>query len=71
MGISGTVTLVAGIWLALHLTALADTFRGRADVVPARALPRTSRARVYTALALFNVGWIASIVIWSIGRGAV
>ena len=45
--------LAIGIWLLLHLTALASLARGRADIVPAPVRPRASRRRVAIALAGF------------------
>ena len=56
--------LAAGLWLALHLNALAALFAGNADIVPSRRPPRASPAQVYTALAIFNLGWVGSIIIW-------
>ena len=60
----GVASLVAGIWLLLHLQALAVLFRGNADIVPSPKAPRASRASIWLALAVFNLGWIASISIW-------
>lgn len=62
--ICAVASLIAAIWLLLHLPALAHLFRGTADVVPGRRPPNASRAAVWTALIIFNVGWIASILIW-------
>lgn len=56
-------TLVAGIWLLLHLTALARTFAGNADVVPSPKRPRASRRAVRLALTVFIVGTIATLTL--------
>jgi len=48
------MTLVAGIWLLLHLTALARTVEGNADVVSSPKRPRASRRSVRLALATFT-----------------
>ena len=57
-------TLLTGVWLLLHLQALASLFRGHADVVPSPKAPRASRKSVLIALIIFNLGWIASVSIW-------
>jgi len=58
-------TLIAGIWLLLHLQALATLFRGRADIVPSPRRPHASRGALWLALAVFNIGWIGSIAVWT------
>jgi hypothetical protein len=50
------VCLLAGIWLLLHLTALAALFRGKADVVPSPKPPIARRSLVIAALVLFGAG---------------
>ncbi|WP_082010422.1 hypothetical protein [Novosphingobium malaysiense] len=63
-------TMAAGIWLLLHLTALTAVFRGNADLVASPSAPRASRGKVIAAVALFNLGWIGSVVVWSLAIGA-
>lgn len=65
-GMLATASLGAGIWLLLHLTALTAAFRGNADLVASPKPPQASRAMVYAMLAVFNLGWIGSIAVWSI-----
>ncbi|GGC28024.1 hypothetical protein GCM10011371_14430 [Novosphingobium marinum] len=65
LALCAVASLAAGIWLMLHLQALAHLFAGTADVRPAPSRPRASRKAVIFAVALFNAGWIASIVIWA------
>ena len=55
------LTLAAGIWLLLHLTALARTAEGNADVVPSPKRPRASPRAVRLALAAFGVGLLATV----------
>jgi hypothetical protein len=55
------VTLAAGLWLLLHLTALARIVEGRADVVPSPKPPRTSRRTVRLALAAFGGGLLLTV----------
>ena len=55
-GIAIVVTLVAGIWLLLHLTALARTFAGKVDIVPSPKPARASRRAVRRALVAFGAG---------------
>lgn len=50
-------SLMAGIWLILHLVSLAATFEGRADLVPAEdARPRVSRWKIILAMSLLIGG---------------
>lgn len=65
LALSAVTSLAAGVWLLLHAQAVAVLFRGHGDIVPAPSKPRKSRKSVLLALALFNLGWIASIAIWS------
>jgi hypothetical protein len=53
------VTFAAGVYLLIH-------FRALARLLPSRHLvPPQSRGLVIAALIAFNVGWIASVAIWS------
>lgn len=64
LAVCAVASLAAAIWLLLHLQAVAAAFRGTADVVPGRRAPKTSKGAVWTALIIFNAGWIACILIW-------
>jgi hypothetical protein len=57
------VSLLAGVWLVLHLTSLAAAFEGYADLVPAEARPRHSRARLVTAMILLLGGALACLML--------
>jgi hypothetical protein len=57
------VTLVSGIWLLLHLTALARTFAGNADLVPAPSRPRASRRAIRLGLGAFGAGLLVTLVV--------
>lgn len=57
------VTLGTGVWLLLHLTAIASLFSGKADLVPSPRRPRASRRRVLVILVLFVLGLIATITL--------
>lgn len=63
LAISALVTLIAGIWLLLHLTALAKDVAGNADVVPSPARPRASHGKVRLMLVTFVVATLATLVI--------
>ncbi len=64
LGLCAVTSVLSGIWLLLHLQAVASLFAGRADIVPAPTRPKASRKSVILALILFNAGWIAAIAIW-------
>ena len=59
--VSVIATLSAGIWLMLHLTALARTVEGNADVVASPKRPRASRRAVRLALAAFGGGVLLTV----------
>lgn len=50
------ITMAAGIWLLLHLTAFARTFAGYADIVPSPKRQRASSRMVRLVLAVFGGG---------------
>ena len=56
-------TMGAGIWLLLHLTSLARTFAGNADIGPSPKPPRASRTSVRLALAAFGGGLLLTLAI--------
>jgi hypothetical protein len=61
--VSVVVTLVAAIWLLLHLAAVARTFAGSADVVPSPKPAKASRQAVRFATATFVVGLISTLTL--------
>lgn len=65
------ISLAAGIWLLLHLRDVARVFRGDrpGEMVRGPGPRRATPAAVWTALLIFNAGWIASIVIWTFVLG--
>lgn len=66
MALFAILSLATGIWLLLHLPDLARVFRGdrTGEIVPGPARRRASRSAVWLALILFNVGWLACLLIW-------
>ncbi|MEL7688374.1 hypothetical protein AAG596_14015 [Citromicrobium bathyomarinum] len=66
MGALATISLVAGIWLLLHLPDVARVFRGSRSGEFVRNSGRkfASRGAVWLALILFNGAWIACVVLW-------
>ncbi|MEO0061687.1 MAG: hypothetical protein RLZZ08_247 [Pseudomonadota bacterium] len=63
IGVSSIMTLVAGIWLTLHLTAVARIFSGHADIVTAPVRPGASQRVVWSWLAAFVVGLAVSLTV--------
>ena len=60
-GLAIVVTLAAGIWLLLHLTAVARTFAGTADIVPSPKPARASSRSVRRVLAAFGAGLLLTL----------
>ncbi|WP_205763564.1 hypothetical protein [Pseudopontixanthobacter vadosimaris] len=69
IGAFAIVSLVAGIWLLLHLPAVIELFSRGNDLVRGRARRTASPKAVWIALILFNIGWIACILIYSFAIG--
>lgn len=57
------LTLAAAIWLLLHLTAVARTFAGRADIVPSPKPARSSPRAVRLALIAAASGLLVSVTL--------
>lgn len=55
------VTLIAGIWLLLHLTAFARASAGRADIVPSPKPNHAARRTVRRVLAVFGAGLLLTL----------
>lgn len=66
LALFAVVSMVAGIWLLLHLRDVARVFRGdgEGEMVRGPGRRRASPGAVWTALLVFNIGWIACILIW-------
>ena len=54
-------TMTSGIWLLLHLTAVARTFAGTADIVPSPKPARASSRSVRRVLAAFGAGLLLTL----------
>jgi hypothetical protein len=63
VAVSVIVTLIAGIWLILHLAAFARTFAGNADIVPSPKPAKASRRAVRFALATFGLGLASTLTL--------
>ncbi|MEL7730700.1 hypothetical protein AAG612_14310 [Citromicrobium bathyomarinum] len=66
MGALAVISLIAGIWLLLHLPDVARIFssKGPGGIVRSSARKSASRGAVWLALILFNGGWIACVLLW-------
>lgn len=71
MGALATLSLIAGIWLLLHLPDIARLFSGSrpGEIVRGSGRKAASRGAVWLALILFNGGWIACVLIWIFAIG--
>ncbi|HTK72338.1 MAG TPA: hypothetical protein VL331_07590 [Croceibacterium sp.] len=61
--VTALVTMLSGVWLLLHLTALVRMLADKTDLVPAKAFPRVPRRAVRTALGVFLGGTATTLAI--------
>jgi hypothetical protein len=61
--VTAVVTMLSGVWLLLHLTALVRMLADRTDLIPAKAFPRVPRRAVRTALGVFLGGTATTLAI--------
>lgn len=66
IAVFAVISLVAGIWLLLHLRDVARVFRGEepGEIVRGPGPRRAKTSLVWTAIIIFNVGWITCVAIW-------
>ena len=66
VGVFAAASLFAGIWLMLHLRDLAAVFaKGRSsDFARGPGKRRASNGAVWTAIIVFNAGWIGALAVW-------
>lgn len=71
MGALAVISLVAGVWLLLHLRDVAAIFSGRTDgdMVGGPGTRHASKRSVWLALIAFNAGWIGCLLIWMLVIG--
>lgn len=71
LGLFAVVSLAAGLWLLLHMRDVARVFSGKreGEVVAGPGRRHASQSAVWLALAVFNVGWIACVLIWVFAIG--
>lgn len=62
----GIITLGAGIWLLLHMRDVARVFRSQPDVAVGPGKRQAGRTTVILMLIVFNAGWIAALIFWSL-----
>ena len=69
LALCSLVCLGSAIWLLLNLASISRMFSGNADVVASRDSNPKSRSAIWTALVLFNAGWIGALIIWMTAFG--
>lgn len=69
LALSAIVSVAAMIWLLVNARGVARLFaRSHNELEPGAKLgPQPERRSVWIALALFNLGWIAAVAIWTLG----
>lgn len=65
LALSIIITMATGVWLMLNARAVARLFRSTGFIVPGPGPRLAGRPAVIAALVMFNLGWIASVGIWS------
>ncbi len=58
------VSLAAGVWLIVHGASVAAAFRKQPEIAAPRRGTQ-SKGRVWAAIIIFNLGWIAAAAIWT------
>ena len=61
VGVLAAASLLAGIWLQLHLRDVAAMF---GDIARGPGRRQASNGAVWAAIILFNAGWIGALVVW-------
>ena len=65
VGVLAAASLLAGIWLLLHLRDVAAVFgRHSGEIARGPGRRRASNGAVWAAIILFNAGWIGALVVW-------
>ena len=65
LAIAILLTAIAAIWLLINLRAVARLFRNTGEIEPGPGPRRASKRTTLIMLVAFNLGWIASLAIWS------
>jgi hypothetical protein len=61
--VTAIVTMLSGVWLLVHPTALVRMLADRTDLVPRKAFPRVPRRAVRAALAVFLGGTATTLAV--------
>lgn len=70
VGFLAAASLLAGIWLLLHLRDLAALFgRHSGDIARGPGRRRASNAALWPAIIAFNAGWIGALIVWLFEMG--
>lgn len=71
IGALATISMIAAIWLLLHLPDVARVFSNKrpGGIVRSSGRKAASRGAVWLALILFNGGWIACVLLWILVMG--
>ena len=65
VGVFAVASMIAGIWLLLHLRDVAAVFARRSgEIKRGPGKRRASRGAVWWAIIVFNAGWIGALVVW-------
>ena len=62
----GVIALATGTWLLVHARDVARVFRREPDIELGPGPRRASRGTTIFVLIVFNLAWIASLVLWAL-----
>lgn len=70
LALATVVAIVAMLWIIINARSVVRVFeRPHNDLVlgPRLAISAPMRRAVWTAILLFNLGWIGAVAIWTVG----
>ena len=63
------VTVGSGLWLMINARAVARLFGRGSEIEPGPGPRTASRGATWAVIAAFNLGWVASVAIWTWAMG--
>lgn len=70
LALSAIISIIAMLWMIANARSVVRAFdrpRNELEPGPQLAVRPPPRRRVWMAILLFNLGWIAAVAIWTLG----